>query len=296
MIIVLIAAAVGFAGGVWLLATTLFPAPPPLADALERLHASSPVRPNTPSTAPTDSLLVRLGQRLLDRTTLDAVAGEQTLADLEVVRRPLEIHAGATAAAAIVGALLGPTLWGLIVLTGAPVPVVVPIALIPLGAVAGFVLPRAILQSQAAEARNDFRHALGAYLDVLVLLLAGGEGPESAMRKAAQAGNGRAFMELRRATTQASYSGAVWDALDEVGRRVGIVELREIASTGTLAGEGAAVRRSLVAKARSLRTSTLTGQEIAARKRSQAMFAPILLIGFSFVTFLLFPLLANIEI
>ena len=60
-----------------------------------------------------------------------------------------------------------------------------------------------MLRSEAAEARADFRHALGAYLDVLVMLLAAQEGPESAMEIAAQSGQGPAFGELRRAIRQA---------------------------------------------------------------------------------------------
>lgn len=296
MIFVLIAAAVGFAAGVWVLVSTVFPAPPPLADALHRLHDTRPVHAPTPTTSPSDSFLVRLGQRVLARSSIDAIAGRQTIADLEVVRRPLEVHAGAAAVCGIGGALIGPVMWAVLAALGAPVPAVISVAFMAVGALAGFVLPRALLQAEAAKAREDFRHALGAYLDVLVLLLAGGVGFEGAMRKAAQAGNGPAFMELRRATTQAAYSGAVWDALDDLGERVGIIEIREIATAGTLAGEGAAVRKTLVAKARSLRNTSLVTAETTARKRSQAMFAPIVLIGMAFITFLVYPLLTNIAI
>src|SRR3712207_8235823 len=48
----------------------------------------------------------------------------------------------------------------------------------------------------------------------------------------------------------------VWATLDELGRRIGISELSEVAAAGSLAGErGAAVRKSLMAKARALRTA-----------------------------------------
>ena len=156
------------------------------------------------------------------------------------------------------------------------------------GALVGWMVPRAMLRSDAARARRDFRHALGAYLDVLVLLLAAHEGTESAMDLAARAGTGPAFAELRRAVSQARLSGdPVWDRLDELGRRVRIPELREIAATGSLAGEsGAAVRRSLTAKARALRTAALAEAETAARRKSQAMFAPLVLMGLGFVLFL----------
>ena len=88
----------------------------------------------------------------------------------------------------------------------------------------------------------------------------------------------------------------VWDTLDDLGRRLRIAELREIAAAGSLAGEsGAAVRRSLTAKARSLRQAALAEAETAARKRSQAMFAPLVLMGLGFVVFLIYPLLTNLS-
>lgn len=298
MIVVLIASAVGFAGGVWLLVATLWPAPPPLTDALERLHSSAPLtNRRLPSTAPADSVLVQLGHRLLDRFNGGVLIDEQVASDLEVVRRPPEMFAGACVLSALAAGVAGPMIWLLVAFTGTTLPVIFPLWLGISGALAGAVAPRFVLRAEAKRARADFRHALGAYLDVLVLLLAANHGPEGAMRDAALAGSGSAFMELRRATTHAQYSGAVWDAFDSLGRRLDIVELQEIAAAGSLAGErGAAVRKSLVAKARSLRSSSLAATESAARQRSQAMFGPILLMGSGFIVFLLFPLLTNLTI
>jgi Flp pilus assembly protein TadB len=175
--------------------------------------------------------------------------------------------------------------------------VVVPVWGLLFGAGVGWFLPRLLLRAEASAARTDFRHALGAYLDVLVLLLAAQEGPESAMDLAAQAGQGPAFAELRRAVWQARLAGEpVWDTLDELGRRLRITELREVAAAGSLAGEsGAAVRQSLTAKARSLRQSALAEAETVARKKSQALFGPLVLMGFGFVIFLIYPMLTNLS-
>jgi Flp pilus assembly protein TadB len=177
-------------------------------------------------------------------------------------------------------------------------PWLVPVWVVAAGAVVGYVVPRLITRSQAATARRDFRHALGAYLDVLVLLLAAHEGPESAMDLAARAGRGPAFDELRQATFRARLSGeAVWTSLDELGARIDVVELRQIASAGTLAGEsGAAVRKSLTAKARALRSASLSAAEATARKQSQAMFAPLVVMGIGFILFLLYPLVTNLSV
>lgn len=118
------------------------------------------------------------------------------------------------------------------------------------------------------------------------------------MELAARAGRGPAFDELRNATWQARLSGEpVWTSLDELGSRMDVVELREIAAAGSLAGEsGAAVRKSLTAKARALRTASLAAAETAARRQSQAMFAPLVVLGLGFILFMIYPLVTNITV
>ena len=51
-----------------------------------------------------------------------------------------------------------------------------------------------------------------------------------------------------------------------------------------------------MAKARPLRTTSLAAAESEARRRSQAMFAPIVLMGVGFILFLLYPLVTNIQL
>jgi Flp pilus assembly protein TadB len=299
MIALVVFAAVGFAAGTWLLVSTLWPAPTPLTAALERLHSPGSPRPlHVPTTVADRSPTVTVGRWLLRRVTTVGFGDEQTRSDLAVLHRPLEVHAGLTVTAAVAGAISGPLLWTVVAASGTRLPVLVPMWLSLAGIAVGAATPRLLLRAEAGKARGDFRHALGAYLDVLVLLLAAQEGPEGAMETAARAGNGPAFMEIRRATVAARLSGEpVWDALDALGRRVGVVELQEVAAAGSLAGErGAAVRRSLIAKARALRATSLAAAEANARRQSQAMFAPIVLMGIGFILFLLYPLVSNIQL
>jgi tight adherence protein C len=298
-LIAVIAAALGFAGGLWLILSTVWPARPSLAEALTRLHTpGTPRSLLVPTTASERSVMVRAGRWLLRRTRGAGLADDRTISDLEIVRRPLEVHAGVTVLSGIVGVAVGPLIWTAAAVAGTRLPALVPIWISLVAAGLGLVTPRLVLHAEAVRARRDFRHALSAYLDVLVLLLAAAEGPEGAMETAARAGNGPAFMELRRATVAARLSGEpVWDALDDLGRRLDVVELCEVAAAGNLAGErGAAVRKSLIAKARGLRTTSLAAAESNARRRSQAMFAPIVLMGMGFVLFLLYPLVTNIQI
>jgi tight adherence protein C len=296
--LLVIGAACLFAGGVWLVASAVWPAPRRLATALEQLNAPWRGRPAFVSAAghePSWSLSV--GRWLVKRVKAGTLADAQTRSDLELVGRPLEVYAGSVALTTVFGALLGPALWAATTIVGTRLPFVVPVWAMLLGAVVGWFLPRVLLRAEAEEARTNFRHALGAYLDVLVLLLAAHEGPESAMDLAAQAGDGPAFAELRRAVWQARLAGEpVWDTLDDLGRRLRITELREVAAAGSLAGEsGAAVRRSLTAKARSLRQAALAEAETVARKRSQALFGPLVLMGLGFVVFLIYPMLTNLS-
>ena len=296
--LLVVAVACVFAGGLWIVASAVWPAPRRLGVALDELNAVSCGRPAFVSAdGYSPSFSLSIGRWLVKRLKATTLADEQTASDLELVSRPLEVYAGSVALTTIFGALLGPILWGLAAASGTRLPVVVPVWGMVFGAVVGWFLPRLLLRSEAAAARTDFRHALGAYLDVLVLLLAAQEGPESAMDLAAQAGQGPAFAELRRAVWQARLAGdPVWNTLDDLGRRLRVTELREVAAAGALAGEsGAAVRQSLTAKARSLRQAALAEAETTARKKSQALFGPLVLMGLGFVIFLIYPMLTNLS-
>jgi tight adherence protein C len=297
VIVWVVAVACTFTGGLWLIISAIWPAPPDLSGAVTRLRA--PGRPRLQLTVTADdSPLGTAGRWALRHLRGALMLDQRTSADLELLRRPAELYAGSCMIGAVLGLLAGPAVWVFATAAGAPIPILVPLWLLLVGSLIGWFIPRLLLRSQADKARADFRHALGAYLDVLVMLLAAQEGPESAMEIAAQSGQGPAFDELRRAIRQARLSGdPVWDTLDALGQRVGVVELREIAAAGSLAGEsGAAVRKSLTAKARSLRATSLSAAETAARQRSQQMFAPLVMMGFGFVIFLIYPLVTNISV
>lgn len=284
-----------FAVGCWLLIGVLWPARRSLAVALRQLHTTGAVV----AVDPTDrSLAARVGRRLLRRQRGAALLGERLSTDLALLHRPLELHAGLTVLGAITGAFAAPVVIVGAALAGVDLPVIVPIWLMITGAAVGGVVPTLQLRSAAAAARRDARHAIGAYLDVLILLLAAHEGPESAMEIAAESGNGPAFDDLRRATWRARLAGeAIWDELRQLGEQTGLDELVEIAAAGALAGEsGAAVRRSLTAKARSLRASSLADAEASARRQSQAMFAPLVMLGIGFIVFLIYPLVTNLNV
>jgi tight adherence protein C len=153
------------------------------------------------------------------------------------------------------------------------------------------------LDKRATVASRDLRHQLSAYLDVLTMLLASNQGNEGALRLAADAGDGRLFVELRRRMLEAATAGRpAVTALATLGRDLGVVELTEIAASASLAtSQGAPVARSLIAKTESLRASLQAEQEQDARVRTGKITFPLVGMGIVFIILGLYPALASIR-
>jgi Flp pilus assembly protein TadB len=160
----------------------------------------------------------------------------------------------------------------------------------------GFAVPDALLRSEAAARRRDFRHALGAYLDLVSIVVAGGSGPEGALHDAVRSGNGWAFRELEMALESARLAGAPpWEALARLGEELGVTELVELAASVSLAGEhGAKVRASLTAKAASIRDHELSETEAEAQAATEKMAIPVVLMLFGFLVFVGYPAMDNV--
>lgn len=284
MTALILAAGGAFGAGLIVIYLACRPAQPSLAEAVGRLHLP---RVDASSAGWRD----RLSRRWL---TIDAQS--KTGRELTAAGVGAELHAGRTIAGAAIGLIAGPFLAALLAAAGVGMPFVVPIWLALSGSVIGAAVPQVTLRRAAARRRRAFRHALGAYLDLLAMLLAANEGTEGALHHAAEVGDGWAFDELRRALRDARTRGApMWDALETLGERLDIVELREIAAAADLGGsQGASVRRTLMAKARSLRSHALSGEETDARNRSKQMAMPLMAIAVAFLIFLFYPALAQL--
>lgn len=274
--------------GVLVLLRLAFPPRPPLGAVLARLRQPAPV---VAVPAGALSLPRRLGggvERGLDAVGLD-LSGLRR--DLRVVGRPLERHMADKVMVGLCGALVAPATVALAGLGGVSVPGLVPVwASVVLG-MAGFFVPDLGLRSEAAQRRASFRYALGSFLDLVVVSLAGGVGVETALNDSAQAGHGWAYRELQRALAAARVNRETpWAALRRLGEELGVGELGELSASVGLAGtEGARVRESLVAKASSLRAHELSESEAAAQSASERMSLPVVLLFVGFLVFLGYP-------
>ena len=290
----------GFGFGLLLVVRGLRPARPSLATSLERARsvpaAGSLTTRTLPGAGPDAASGSGVGTRLaaeLDRPGLRLASVQ---ADLAIVGHPVERFFADKALFALVGVLLVPSVVALLGLGGVVMPLVLPVWTSLVLGVVGFFLPDLLIRGEAAARRRGFRHALGAFLDLVSIALAGGAGVEAALHDAATVGQGWSFTRLREALADARLSGATpWQALGRLGTELGVSELSELASNLTLAGtEGARVRESLAAKAVSLRRHEAAEAETRAQEASERMSLPVAVLLFGFLVFLGYPALARV--
>lgn len=163
-------------------------------------------------------------------------------------------------------------------------------------AVGGFVLPDMTLRSDALRRRRDFVHSFSGFLDLVNVLLAGGAGLETALVAASEAGDGPAFESLRLALTRAqTLHRSPWAELHDLGLRLGIDQLVEVAGSLQLAGEhGARVRTSLAARAESLRFRQMSEIEASANASTERMGLPMVMLFIGFLTLIGYPAITHV--
>ncbi len=230
------------------------------------------------------------------RTSLDRRIGTRHRADLEIMNRVVasmvirKLVCSLCSVATVVGTL---TLFGEIEIE---FPMAGSISAAVLGAVVGFVLPDQLLRSSANTRRRNFLHAFSSYLDLTNVLLAGGAGTETALVAAADAGDGWAFDEIRRALIRArSGRRSPWSELASLGKRFNLPEVIEVAGSVQLAGEhGARIRLSLTAKADSLRYRQMGDIEAQAQAATERMGIPMVVLFISFIALIGYPAVTTV--
>lgn len=283
----------GMGAGLVLLITAAAPQPTSLRRALADLRRPAP--PTDRDGPPAMSLAERVGAPLAG-TSWGSRLTAGLRSDLRISARTPSAHLGSCAVLALTGLLWSPVAATALHLTG----VTVPPALILWGAAVlaplAATCPHVALRAEAAARRRAFRHALSSFLDVVSISLAGGAGVDSALHFAAGAGDSWAFAEIRRTLLEARYRGdSPWSGLARLGTELAVPELGELAAAVGLAGdEGARVRTSLAARARSLRQRGLSEIEAEAAAASERMSLPVVGLMVGFVIFVVYPAIERI--
>jgi CHASE3 domain sensor protein len=212
-------------------------------------------------------------------------------ADLSITGQSLEHYLATKLLLGVGGLLVGPVLLLLAGLAGLRVPLAIPLWLGLILAAVFFLLPDLELRQRAAARRRDFRHAIGAFLDLVSMNLSGGRGVPEALLAASEIGSGWALGRVRDTLASARITGQTpWQALGVLGEEVRVDELRDLAAALSLvADDGAKVRASLSARAASLRRRELAELQGQAGEKSQSMLVAQMLLCAGFLIFLTYP-------
>jgi tight adherence protein C len=212
-------------------------------------------------------------------------------ANLALVGKSFESYLATKVLLAIFGLLLGPLLLTLLSIGGVQLPFAIPLWAGLVLAAVFFFLPDLELKQKVDRRRRDFRHTIGAFLDLVAMNLAGGRGLPEALMSASEVGSGWAMWRIKDALTSARIIGQTpWQALGALGEEVRIAELRDLSAALSLVAEdGAKVRESLATRAASLRRRELAELQGRAGERSQSMLVAQMLLAAAFLVFLIYP-------
>ena len=278
--------------GLTLVVRSLLPNTPDLAAALDRLDATAAA----PSmTAPNSGRFGHLRDRAVP-PVVQAFGLRRYRSDLDLVGETPEDLAVRKIGYGLLGLVFPALLAATLTLLGVSPPLVIPAAAsLALGAVL-FTVPDLDLRRRAGAARDELRHAVCAYLELVALERAGDAGTVEALERAATVGDSPAFLRIRDALTRAELAGQPpWTGLTQLADAVGVPELADIADIMRLSGEdGAAVYATLRARAASLRSQLLSANAAAANAASEHMVVPVAFLGIAFMALIGYPAFARI--
>jgi Flp pilus assembly protein TadB len=252
---------------------------------------SAAARPAYRSVAGESEFSRRLGKALAKFCAEQGWEFRSLRSNLSLIDKSFENYLASKILLAVFGLIFAPILFVLASLAGFTIPIVFPVwGGLAMGFIF-FVLPDLELRQKVARRRRDFRHAMGAFLDLVAMNLSGGRGVPEALMAASEIGSGWAMWRIRDALINARITGQTpWQALGALGDEVKVDELRDLAAALSLVSEdGAKVRESLSTRAASLRRRELADLQGEAGERSQSMLVAQMLLCAAFLIFLIYP-------
>ena len=286
-----VVASLGLACGLALAAAlfALAPTAPPLSSALVDLHRQ---RRGGPGRVRGAGRAVAVARAL----GADRLVGDGVRSDLAMSDRDETWLLSSALGLAAAGVAAGPLLLLVSMAGGLRLPWGAAAAVSAVAGPSAGLSPFLSVRSEAGRRRQEFTMGLSAFVDLVVVAMAAGRGTEGALAAAARAGQGRVFDALQEALESARLRGLPpWDALDELGRRLGIEDLGGLAASIRLAGaSGAKVRQSLASRAGALRARCLAEARGAAESETERMSVPVVLLVLGFVVLLGYPAVVQI--
>jgi tight adherence protein C len=279
-------------GGLFLLAFALIPRRVSLARQIAALDSPAAMYQPARRTAGAESEFSRrLGTMLARFCAEQGWEFPSLRSNLTLVGKSFENYLATKVLLGLFGLVIAPLFFGVLSVAGVHISVVIPVWVALVVATCFFFLPDLELKQQADRRRKDFRHAVGAFLDLVAMSLAGGRGVPEALMGASEIGGGWAMWLIKDALTNARITGQTpWQALGRLGEELKVDELKDLSAALSLVAEdGAKVRESLTARAASLRRKEIAELEGQAGERSQSMLVAQMLMCAGFMLFMIFP-------
>jgi len=279
-------------GGVAVLVRAMVRPQPHLSATLDRVNRPGSLEEAASAPLSTDE---RWGAWLLRH--LEHLPGVKIpYKDLALIGKSPAQHMLTKVAATLGGLLIPAVLWAALTMLSVNPPLPIPAAAgLLLGGVLWIVADLEV-RDKAKRARQEFSHAIAAYLDLVALERAGDAGPAEALERAAAIGHGWAFLRIRDALERARIDKvAPWDQLKQLSFDLDLPVLGDIADIMRLSSnDGAAVYTTLRARAKSLRTELMAGQAEEANADSEKMTAPGALLAVLIMFLIGFPAVSRI--
>ena len=197
----------------------------------------------------------------------------------------------------VLGVLLGPLFWGFVFLLGGQLEYALPQGVSFLLGVALFFAPNLYVRDRAAARRLEMREALVSYLILLALYKASGDGMVGALQRASAESEAWTFRRIDARVAAAIRAGSSpQSGIRALGDELGIKDLGDVAEiTMTASVEGAGVFTTLLARANGLRNEMQSNAEAGAAARSVRLVIPKVMLVFTGILFLLYPLVNSIS-
>ncbi|MEV0704867.1 pilus assembly protein TadB [Saccharopolyspora sp. NPDC050389] len=178
---------------------------------------------------------------------------------------------------------------------GMALPLGMSVVIVLAAGVVGAMVPAWRLREQAKAAREDCRRVLAVYLDLVAHERAAGHAPAQALREAAGVGGHWLFLRLHRTLVHAEHSGhSPWDALRDLGDRIGLRDLVAVADLAATAAEGAAIYTSVTAHAARLRSAAVSTDKADANARTERLTLPVTALMLGFLILVLYPTIGRL--
>jgi Flp pilus assembly protein TadB len=271
--------------GLFIVIRALVPDRPQLAAALDRMAGIG-------LASPPGSRKARAARQLARVTPWLPVPEE----DLQLLGQDREAWLASKLIGGVLGLAAPACAAALLALSGEHLPVAVPtLASLVCGATM-FMVPDLVVRFSADTKRDDFRHALTSYLDLVSLMRSAGAAPTEALEAAAEIGEGWAFAQLHEALGHARRTGeAPWAGLAGLADRNGVPDLADIADIAGIAGqEGAKILDTLMARAESMRARQLADSHATTTSRTTTMAIPVALMASGFLVLLIYPMISRL--